>query len=73
MQILFPVFRFSLSSLFLILPFFLWGTTMVVMKGVLAHTTPLFMAGLRLIPAGVLILVAAAFMGKSQPQGWNAW
>ncbi|MTJ53740.1 DMT family transporter [Anabaena sp. UHCC 0253] len=62
-----------LAYLFLIAPFFLWGTAMVAMKGVIPHTTPLFMAGVRLVPAGVLILIAAAFMGKPQPQSWLAW
>ncbi|NMG05432.1 EamA family transporter [Brasilonema sp. UFV-L1] len=63
----------SLSSVLLIAPFFLWGTAMVAMKGVIPHTTPLFMAGVRLIPAGVLILIAAAFMGRPLPKGWVAW
>ncbi|MBE9237548.1 DMT family transporter [Anabaena aphanizomenioides LEGE 00250] len=63
----------TLASLLLIAPFFLWGTAMVAMKGVIPHTTPLFMAGVRLLPAGVLILIAAAFMGRPQPKGWLAW
>ncbi|MBW4508917.1 MAG: DMT family transporter [Scytonematopsis contorta HA4267-MV1] len=61
------------DSALLIAPFFLWGTAMVAMKGVIPHTTPLFMAGVRLVPAGVLILVVAALMGRPQPQGWKAW
>ncbi|KAB8334861.1 EamA family transporter [Scytonema tolypothrichoides VB-61278] len=61
------------SLLLLIAPFFLWGTAMVAMKGVIPHTTPLFMAGVRLIPAGVLILIAAALMGRPLPKGWVAW
>ncbi|BAY99153.1 hypothetical protein NIES37_31320 [Tolypothrix tenuis PCC 7101] len=65
--------RFPLAYLLLIAPFFLWGTAMVAMKGVIPHTTPLFMAGVRLLPAGILILVAAALMGRSQPKGWGAW
>ncbi|MBD2211785.1 EamA family transporter [Nostoc linckia FACHB-104] len=65
--------RFPIASLLLIAPFFLWGTAMVAMKGVIPHTTPLFMAGVRLLPAGILILVAAALMGRSQPKGWGAW
>ena len=73
MQLPLRTFRFPLAPLFLIAPFFLWGTAMVAMKGVTPHTTPFFMAGLRLIPAGVLILIVAAFMGRSQPQGWRAW
>lgn len=46
---------------------------MVAMKGVIPETTPLFMAGIRLVPAGILVLLAAAMMGRSQPQGWRAW
>ncbi|WP_299490315.1 DMT family transporter [Acaryochloris sp. IP29b_bin.137] len=61
------------ERLFLIAPFFLWGTAMVAMKGVLAHTTPLFMGGLRIAPAGLLVIFAAALLGKKQPQGWRAW
>ncbi|MFM7364493.1 MAG: DMT family transporter [Cuspidothrix sp.] len=62
-----------LGYLLLITPFFLWGTAMVAMKGVIPHTTPLFMAGFRLIPAGVLILIVAALMGKPQPKSWLGW
>jgi drug/metabolite transporter (DMT)-like permease len=65
--------RLPFASLLLIAPFFLWGTAMVAMKGLIPHTTPLFLAGVRLIPAGVLILIAAAVMGRPQPQGWKAW
>jgi drug/metabolite transporter (DMT)-like permease len=57
----------------LIAPFFLWGTAMVAMKGVLPHTTPLFVAGMRLVPAGVLVLIVATILGKKQPQTWKAW
>jgi drug/metabolite transporter (DMT)-like permease len=31
------------------------------------------MAGFRLIPAGVLILIVAALMGKPQPKSWLGW
>ncbi|MBW4649787.1 MAG: EamA family transporter [Kastovskya adunca ATA6-11-RM4] len=61
------------SALLLIAPFFLWATAMVAMKSVIPNTTPLFMAGVRLLPAGALVLGAAIFMGRSQPQGWKAW
>jgi len=61
-----------LSSL-LIAPFFLWGTAMVAMKGVIPNTTPLFLAGVRLLPAGVLVLVVAILMGRPQPKSWLAW
>jgi drug/metabolite transporter (DMT)-like permease len=65
--------RLPFASLLLIAPFFLWGTAMVAMKGVIPNTTPLFMAGVRLVPAGFLVLIAAMWMGRSQPIGWKAW
>lgn len=46
---------------------------MVAMKGVIPHTTPLFMAGVRLLPAGLLVLAAAIAAGRPQPKGWTAW
>ncbi|RAM51494.1 MAG: EamA family transporter [Hapalosiphonaceae cyanobacterium JJU2] len=73
MQLKFSASRLSLTPLLLIAPFFLWGTAMVAMKGVISHTTPLFMAGVRIVPAGVLILIAAAFMARPQPKTWTAW
>lgn len=73
MQLKLTQSRLPFASLLLIAPFFLWGTAMVAMKGVIPHTTPLFMAGVRLVPAGVLVLIAAAIMGRPQPQGWKAW
>ncbi len=65
--------RPPLTPILLITPFFLWGTSMVLMKGTLAHTTPLFLAGLRLVPAGAIILLATWIMGRSQPRSWRAW
>ncbi len=73
MQVQLSGYKNPLAYLLLIAPFFLWGTAMVAMKGVIPHTTPLFMAGVRLIPAGVLILIVAAFMGKPVPKSWLAW
>lgn len=61
------------SPLVLIAPFFLWGTAMVAMKGVIPDTTPLFLAGIRIVPAGFLVLLFAFLRGRSQPQGWRAW
>lgn len=46
---------------------------MVVMKFILPHTTPLFLAAFRLLPAGVLILGVAALLKRPQPQTWQAW
>lgn len=62
-----------LAPLLLIAPFFFWGTAMVAMKAVIPHTTPLFMAGVRLVPAGVLVLIVATILGKPQPKSWIAW
>lgn len=63
----------SFSGILLIAPFFLWGTAMVAMKGVIPNTTPLFMAGVRLFPAGILVLIVAYLMGRKQPNSWQGW
>ncbi len=73
MQIKITNIQSPFAPVLLIAPFFLWGTAMVAMKGVIPHTTPLFMAGVRLVPAGVLVLLAARVMGRPQPKGWMAW
>ncbi len=73
MQIKLTESKLPFAPLLLIAPFFLWGTAMVAMKGVMPHTTPLFMAGVRMVPAGVLVLTVAALMGRPQPKGWAAW
>jgi drug/metabolite transporter (DMT)-like permease len=59
--------------LLLISPFFFWGTAMVAMKGTIEHTTPLFMASIRLLPAGLLILAFTIWQKRSQPQTKKAW
>ena len=41
----------------LVLPFFLWGTNMVVMEEVMPKTGALFAAAVRLIPAGALMVL----------------
>lgn len=61
------------QALLLIAPFFLWGTAMVAMKGVIPYTTPFFMAGIRLVPAGVLVLIVAAILKLPQPKTFKAW
>ncbi|MBD2105713.1 EamA family transporter [Nodosilinea sp. FACHB-13] len=61
------------NPIVLIAPFFLWGTAMVAMKGAMPHTTPFFMAGIRLVPAGMLVLLVGLFLGRPQAisrQGW---
>jgi drug/metabolite transporter (DMT)-like permease len=61
------------SRLMLIAPFFLWGTAMVAMKEVMPQTTPFCLAALRVLPAGVLLVLAALVLQRPQPQGWRAW
>ncbi|WP_008317188.1 DMT family transporter [Leptolyngbya sp. PCC 6406] len=73
MAVSLPQFRPLPSALLLISPFFLWGTAMVAMKGVIPDTEPFFLAGMRLLPAGVLVLLAARVMGRSQPKTWQGW
>lgn len=63
----------SRQSIFMILPFLLWGTAMVVMKAIMPLTQPLFLAAVRLIPSGLLLVVLATWLGRSQPQGIRAW
>ena len=46
---------------------------MVVMKSVLPQTSPFFLAAVRLIPAGILLLAVAHGLGRPQPQTWRSW
>ena len=62
-----------LHRVLLISPFFLWGTAMVAMKGVIPQTSPLFLATLRILPAGLLVILVTCLLGRSQPKGWRAW
>jgi drug/metabolite transporter (DMT)-like permease len=68
-----PAIRLASNPLVLIAPFFLWGTAMVAMKGVVGETTPLFLAGVRLLPAGIIVVIVSLLMGREQPRGWRAW
>lgn len=61
------------DTLILISPFFFWGTSMVAMKGVLPKTGPLFVAAVRLIPSGLLLISFGHYSGKKQPSGLMAW
>ncbi len=61
------------NPLVLIAPFFLWGTAMVAMKGAMPHTAPFFMAGLRLVPAGVVVLLATLLLGRPQAISRRGW
>jgi len=62
-----------MHPLWLVSPFFFWGTAMIVMKAILPQTAPLFLGAFRLIPAGLLVLAAAQVLGRSQPRSWRAW
>ncbi len=46
---------------------------MVAMKYILPHTSPLFLAAFRLLPAGLLTLAVAALLKLPQPRTWRAW
>ncbi|DBB03744.1 TPA: hypothetical protein ACH3X3_011052 [Trebouxia sp. C0006] len=61
------------SGLLLISPFFFWGTSMVAMKELAPHTSPIFVSAFRLLPAGVALVAWAAASGRKQPKGWEAW
>lgn len=61
------------KALLLIAPFFFWGTAMVAMKGVIPYTTPFFMAGVRLVPAGILVLLVSLILKLPQPKTWQGW
>ncbi|MGL5033712.1 MAG: DMT family transporter [Microcystaceae cyanobacterium] len=61
------------STILLLSPFFLWGTAMVAMKGVMPQTTPLFVATIRMIPAGVLVLLAALYWSRPQKVSIKGW
>ena len=64
---------FFLFPLVVIAPFFFWGTAMVAMKAVIPETTPLFLGGMRLLPAGLLVIIAGMILNRPQPKGWLAW
>lgn len=61
------------AGLLLISPFFFWGTSMVAMKELSPHTSPIFVSAFRLLPAGFALIAWAASSGRSQPKGWQAW
>jgi len=48
----------------MLLPFALWGTAMAAMKPLLDGGSPLLVASLRLVPAGLLLLLVARLVGR---------
>ena len=63
----------ALGGAALVSPFFLWGTSMVAMKEVLPATSPLFVASVRLVPAGLVLIAWAASQKRPWPKGKDAW
>ena len=61
------------EALVLVSPFFFWGTSMVAMKELAPHTTPLLVAAWRLIPSGAALLAWAQLSGREQPSGAMGW
>jgi len=57
----------------LVSPFFFWGTSMVAMKGVGPHATPLLLGAIRLLPAGAALVAWAGAQGRPQPSTPLAW
>ncbi|CAI7885828.1 unnamed protein product [Closterium sp. NIES-53] len=62
-----------LETMLLISPFFFWGSSMVAMKDVLPKAGPMFVASIRLIPAGLLLVAFAASRGRPMPKSALAW
>jgi len=54
-----------LRWLLMVLPFALWGTAMAAMKPLLAGAGPLTLAWMRLLPAGLVLLLAAALWRRA--------
>jgi len=50
--------------LLMVLPFALWGTAMAAMAPLVSTADPLVVASLRLLPAGVILLVAVPILGR---------
>jgi drug/metabolite transporter (DMT)-like permease len=53
-----------LRWLSMLLPFALWGTAMAAMRPLLDGASPALVASLRILPAGVALLVAASLLGR---------
>ena len=57
-----------LTWLAMLLPFALWGTAMAAMKPLLQEISPLTLAWLRILPAAVVLLLAAAPLAGGSPR-----
>ena len=54
----------KLNWLLMVLPFALWGTAMAAMAPLVKSGGPEFVATLRLLPAGIAILVVAFYLKR---------
>ncbi len=57
----------------MVLPFALWGTAMSAMAPLVLTAGPLFVAFMRLFPAGLALLLAVPFLGRSWGIAPNDW
>jgi len=57
----------------MLLPFALWGTAMAAMKPLLDGGSPLLVASLRLVPAGLLLLLVARLVGRPHQVAAADW
>ena len=53
-----------LNWFLMILPFALWGTSMAAMTPLVASAGPELVAFLRLLPAGILVLITTYFLKR---------
>ena len=57
----------------MVLPFALWGTAMAAMAPLVDSAGPVIVASLRLLPAGVALLIAVPFLGRSWTISQSDW
>jgi probable blue pigment (indigoidine) exporter len=50
-----------------------WGTTYVTVTQLLPAGRPLLVATMRVLPAGIMLLIVGAFVSRSQPRGAEWW
>ena len=62
-----------LRWLLMLLPFALWGTAMAAMRPLLDGASPLLVASLRLLPAGLVLLLAARLLGRPSRVDGGDW
>ena len=63
----------NLRWLAMVLPFALWGTAMAAMRPLLDGAGPLTLAWMRLLPAGLVVLLAAQVLGRSMSVDRRDW